>query len=131
MGDSPRLSSVVGYGSPRPHNLSQPRCFAASAFARLLVFAVLDHQQRVINNLDWRQARKTVARWPNAMSALNRYRKDRRPGFQSHADGTGLKLFHRAVRVTAAALRKDHYRAAFPQPLHGTPDGRGIAALQL
>src|SRR2546422_11124194 len=86
----------------------------------------------VIDNFDAAfQPRETKGVGPDAMTATNRYRQNRHPGFQSHAHRARFELLHRTIRIAAATFREDHDRSAFAQPLNRTADRRRSASFQL
>src|SRR2546422_7173160 len=116
----------------RANYFRQSFCFAARAVASLFVFALLDDKKRMIDNFDAApQPRETKRVGPDAMTAANRYRQNRHPGFQSHAHGARFELLHRTIRIAAATFRENDDRAAFAQPLYRTADRRRIASFQL
>src|SRR5437867_9965957 len=93
---------------------------------------LLDANQRVIDDLDAApEAGKAKGAWPNLFAPANADRQNRHAGVQSHPNGARFELSHRAIWKTAPALGKNHDRSAFTHPLHGAPNGCGIASFKL
>ncbi len=65
------------------------------------------------------------------MSAANRDRKNRDPGFQGNPHRARFESYHRTIRLTPSAFWKDHDRPTRSQPLMRSANGRRITNFKL